>query len=166
MVSSIKRIADRKGKTMAFVTLEDFSGQVEVVVFADACEAAGEDLTGDAVVVVSGRVSTRENEEAKVVASSLMALERGRRELGGALEIELEADTAAELAPVLDSVLARYPGSGQIIFKIRGEAGDSIRILAKRRQVALTSDLIRELGELVGQTRVRLRRREPVRVGE
>jgi len=165
MVSSIKRVADRKGKPMAFVTLEDFSGQVEVVVFADACEAAGEDLVGDAVVVVSGRVSTRENEEAKLVATSLMALDRGRRELGGALEIELEADTAAELAPMLDSALARHPGPGQIIFKIRGEAGDSIRILAKRRQVALTSDLIREVGELVGQSRVRLRRREAVRVG-
>jgi DNA polymerase-3 subunit alpha len=165
MVSAIKRIADRKGKTMAFVTLEDFSGQVEVVVFADACEAAGGDLVADAVVIAAGRVSTRENEEAKLVATSVMGLERGRREMGGALEIELEAEAAAQLAPALDSALARHPGPGQIIFKIRGETGDSIRILAKRRQVALTGDLIREVGKLVGEDRVRVRRRQLAPLG-
>jgi DNA polymerase-3 subunit alpha len=164
IVTALKRIADRKGKPMAFVTLEDFSGHVEVVVFADACGAAGEELVADAVVMVVGKISTRENEEAKIVASTVMALERAQRELVGAIEIELEAGAAAGLAEALDSTLARHPGSGQIIFKIRGEAGDSVRVLAKRRQVALTGDLIREVGELVGSGggRVRLRRRELV----
>jgi DNA polymerase-3 subunit alpha len=165
MVSALKRIADRKGKTMAFVTLEDFSGQAEVVVFADACEAAGADLTPDVVVAVEGRVSTRENEGPKVVASSIMAFERARRELTGALEIELEADAAAELAEALDSTLARHPGPGQIIFKVRGAAGDSVRVLAKGRQVALSGELIREVGKLVGEERVRLRRREVLPAG-
>ncbi len=162
LVAGLKRIADRKGKPMAFVTLEDFSGQVEVIVFSDACEAAGEELAPDAVVLVGGRVSTRENEGAKVVASSVMSIERAKRELVGALEIELEAGVAAELAEVLDTTLARHPGPGQIIFRIRGEAGDSVRVLSKRRQVSLSSDLIREVGELVGGKHVRLRRRELV----
>ena len=165
LVSAIKRIADRKGKPMAFVTLEDFAGQTEVLVFADACEAAGSDLAVDEVVAVEGRVSTRENEEPKIVAGRVMSFERARRELVGALEIELEASAAAELVEALDRALARHPGPGQVIFKVLGAAGDSVRVLAKGRQVELSRDVLRELAELVGDERVRLRRRETLPAG-
>lgn len=165
MVNALKRTMDRKGKAMAFATIEDFSGQAEAIIFSDACEAAGADLAVESVVMIMGRVSTRENEGAKLVAASVMSFERARRELAGALEIDLEAAAAAELAEAIDSTLARHPGTGQIIFKIRGETGDSVRVLSKRRQVALTSDLIREVGELVGGDRVRLRREIAVPAG-
>jgi DNA polymerase-3 subunit alpha len=165
LVSAMKRISDRKGKPMAFVTLEDFAGQAEVLVFADAFEAAGEELQVDEVVAVEGRVSTRENEDHKIVASSVMGFERARKELGGALEIELEAEGAAELTERLDRMLARHPGSGQIIFKVLGEAGDSVRVLAKGRQVDLSGEVLRQVGELVGEERVHLRRREVLPAG-
>ncbi len=165
LVSAIKRIADRKGKPMAFVTLEDFAGQIEVLVFADACEAAGSDLALDQVVAVEGRVSTRENEEPKIVAGCVMSFERARRDLVGALEIELDAGATAELVEALDRTLARHPGPGQVIFKVFGATGDSVRVLAKGRQVELSRDVLRELAELVGEERVRLRKREAVPAG-
>jgi DNA polymerase-3 subunit alpha len=165
LVSALKRIADRKGKPMAFVTVEDFAGQTEVLVFSDAYETAGTDLAIDEVVAIEGRVSTRENEEPKIVASRIMSFERARRDLVGALEIELDAGAAAGLVEALDRALARHPGPGQVIFKVLGAAGDSVRVLAKGRQVALTRDVLRELAELVGDERVRLRRREALPAG-
>jgi DNA polymerase-3 subunit alpha len=150
---------------MAFVTVEDFAGQTEVLVFSDAYETAGTDLAIDEVVAIEGRVSTRENEEPKIVASRIMSFERARRDLVGALEIELDAGAAAGLVEALDRALARHPGPGQVIFKVLGAAGDSVRVLAKGRQVALTRDVLRELAELVGDERVRLRRREALPAG-
>jgi DNA polymerase-3 subunit alpha len=165
LVSAIKRIADRKGKPMAFVTVEDFAGQTEVLVFADAYEAAGSDLQVDEVVAIEGRVSTRENEEPKIVAGCVMSLDRARRELLGALEIELEASAAADLVAALDLALARHPGPGQVIFRVIGDTGDSVRVLAKGRQVELSREVLKELAELVGEERVRLRRREVIPAG-
>jgi DNA polymerase-3 subunit alpha len=165
LVSGLKKIVDRKGKPMAFVTLEDFGGECEVLVFADPFAAAGEDLAQDQVVVVEGRVSTRENEAAKVVAVKVMSLERARRELIGALEIELEAERAAEMAVPLDELIARHPGPGQVIFRLLGEGGDAVRVVARGRRVALTVEAVRAVGGLVGDERVRLRRRESMPAG-
>ncbi len=165
LVNAIKRISDRKGKPMAFVTLEDFAGLVEVLVFSDACEAAGSELAVDEVMAVEGRVSTRENEEAKLVASRIMSFERARQEMVGALEIALDATPGAELVAAIDRALARHPGSGQLIFKVLGDSGDAVRVLARGRQVALSGDLVRDVAELVGEERVRLCQREPIPAG-
>jgi DNA polymerase-3 subunit alpha len=165
LVSGLKKIVDRKGKPMAFLTLEDFGGLCEVLVFADPFAQAGEDLAADQVVVVEGRVSTRENEEAKVVAEKVMSLERARLDLVGALEIEFEAERAAEMATPLEELFARHPGPGQVIFRLLGAGGDAVRVVARGRRVALTVEAVRAVGGLVGDERVRLRRRESVPAG-
>ncbi len=164
-VSGLRKITDRKGKPMAFVTLEDFGGPCEVLVFADPFAQAGNDIGMDQVLVVEGRVSTRENEAAKVVASKVMSLERARRDLVGALEIEIETGQAAEVAAEIDRVLAAHPGPGQLIFKLTGEAGDSVRVVARGRKVALTGEALRAMAGLVGDERVHLRRREALPAG-
>jgi len=164
-VSGLRKITDRKGKPMAFVTLEDFAGPCEVLVFADPFAQAGGDIAVDQVLVVEGRVSTRENEAAKVVAAKVMSLERARRDLVGALEIEIETGQAAEYAAAIDRVLAAHPGPGQLIFKLTGDAGDSVRVVARGRKVALTSEALRAMAGLVGDDRVHLRRREALPIG-
>jgi DNA polymerase-3 subunit alpha len=165
LVSGLKKILDRKGKPMAFVTLEDFGGSCEVLVFADPFAAAGEDLATDQVLVIEGKVSTRENEEAKVVAEKVMSLERACQDLVGALEIELEADRAAEMVRPIAELIALHPGPGQVIFRVLGEGGDAVRVVARGSRVALTVDVVRAIGGLVGDERVRLRRRESIPAG-
>ncbi len=165
LVSGLKKVVDRKNKPMAFLTLEDFGGMCEVLVFADPFAQAGEDLAADQVVVVEGRVSTRENEEAKVVAQKVMSLERARQDLVGAIEIELEVERAAEMASPLEELIARHPGPGQVIFRLLGPGGDTVRVVARGHRMALTVEAVRALGGLVGDERVRLRRRESLPAG-
>jgi DNA polymerase III subunit alpha len=165
LVSALKKTTDRKGKDMAFVTLEDFGGSCEVLVFADPFAQAGGDLAPDMVLVIEGRVSTRENEEAKVVAEKVMSIERARQDLVGALEIEFEAERAAEMAGRLDELFVQHPGPGQVIFRLLGESGDSVRVVARGRRVALNVETVRAVGGVVGDERVRLRRREALPAG-
>jgi DNA polymerase-3 subunit alpha len=61
----------QSGKPMAFLTVEDMTGSVEVVVFTDLYEKKKEKLETDAVVIVTGRASVREDEDAKIVASDV-----------------------------------------------------------------------------------------------
>ena len=74
--SRFKVSYDKQGRQMAFVTLEDFFGVMEVVVFADLFERSRQLIRTDAILLARGRVSTRENEKPKLVASEMRSIGR------------------------------------------------------------------------------------------
>ncbi len=59
VVVAVRTIATKNGGKMAFVGLEDKSGECEVVVFPDLLEHLGGDIGRDRLVKISGRVSWR-----------------------------------------------------------------------------------------------------------
>jgi DNA polymerase-3 subunit alpha len=63
VVSSIKTFVTKKNDTMAFVTIEDFYGAVEVVVFSDSYEKYKDAITEDNIVVVRGKLNFKEEGE-------------------------------------------------------------------------------------------------------
>jgi DNA polymerase III subunit alpha len=74
VISSSKEIVTKKGDPMAFLTLEDTSGQQEVIVFPRTFEQYKHVLLPDQIVLVSGKVSKREGEEAKILANSFIVV--------------------------------------------------------------------------------------------
>ena len=83
IVTEIKPIVDRNGKTMAFVTLEDFSGSGEVLVFSEPYALHRELVTIDSLILVHGHLSKKE-EDNKVIASEIISL-NGRPGPAGAV---------------------------------------------------------------------------------
>ena len=59
---------------MAFVTMEDLYGSVELIVFDSVYHSSQNALIEENVVLVEGRLSIREDEPAKIVASSIKDL--------------------------------------------------------------------------------------------
>ncbi|HOO31164.1 MAG TPA: DNA polymerase III subunit alpha [Bacillota bacterium] len=68
-----KQIITRTGQPMAFVQIEDLTGQVEVVVFPRTYQECADILARDAIVVVKGRVDVKE-EGIKILADSITEL--------------------------------------------------------------------------------------------
>ena len=60
--------ATKKGAMMGFITLEDQTGQVECLLFPRVYERYSHGLSEDQAVLVTGRLSVREDEEIKLVA--------------------------------------------------------------------------------------------------
>jgi DNA polymerase-3 subunit alpha len=60
LVTTVKRSLTRTGSTMAFLTLEDLTGSVEVLVFPRAYEQQAFALKRDAVVLLRGKVDIQE----------------------------------------------------------------------------------------------------------
>ncbi len=63
MVQRVRRIATKKGDTMAFVTLEGSGGAVDVTVFPRTYERFKDKLVVESVVVVSGKLDNRQDRE-------------------------------------------------------------------------------------------------------
>lgn len=71
-----KTINTKAGGMMAFITVEDLSGSMEVLAFPKALLAASEAVHDNAVVVIKGRVSYKEDEPSKLIADSIVDVER------------------------------------------------------------------------------------------
>jgi DNA polymerase-3 subunit alpha len=74
LVSALKRTTTKAGSAMAFMTLEDLTGSVEVIVFPKTYEDAHLTLKRDAIVVVRGRLDVAD-QQVKVLADGVFLLE-------------------------------------------------------------------------------------------
>ena len=74
MISNYKPIFTKAGKPMSFFTLEDLVGSLEVVAFTSVHEKVKDFLQNDRVVIVQGKISHKEEEEAKILAEQITPL--------------------------------------------------------------------------------------------
>ena len=75
VVSSVRTRATRNNSLMAYVGLEDESGEMELLVFARTLEASGPDLQENNPVLVSGRISVREDKPPQLMCDRVWSLE-------------------------------------------------------------------------------------------
>ncbi|HET6622714.1 MAG TPA: DNA polymerase III subunit alpha [Candidatus Saccharimonadales bacterium] len=73
LISDIRSINTKSGSKMAFVKVEDKSGELEVIIFPKLYESLGDSLVLDQVVLVSGKISSTDRDgnplgEAKLIA--------------------------------------------------------------------------------------------------
>lgn len=61
LLSEVKKIITKKNQAMAFVKMEDMSGQIEGVVFPSAYEAVSEELEEDARLIVWGKIEQKDD---------------------------------------------------------------------------------------------------------
>lgn len=77
VISSVRQILTKNGRKMAFVAIEDKTGEGEVVVFPNLYEEIGANLVQDEVVRIEGKISSTDRAgnslgEAKVIADSFI----------------------------------------------------------------------------------------------
>ena len=71
IISSIRKKYTKSNKLMAFITIEDLYGSCEIIVFENCYMNCADVLIEDNIVLVEGRLSIREDEETKIVASKI-----------------------------------------------------------------------------------------------
>ena len=91
IVQSVKLKTTRNNSMMAYVTLEDDTASVELLVFSNALNQYGSWLKENQGVIVSGRVSIRDEKEPQIIVNRVKPLS----ELGQAPEAPTEAARSA-----------------------------------------------------------------------
>jgi DNA polymerase-3 subunit alpha len=155
-VASSRVIADKKGKPMAFVKLEDFVGTAELLVFSSVYERFASLLADDSLVVVVGRTNVREEQETKLVCEQVFTLDDAVRRLGRRLDLMLDA---SQLSPEdlgrLRQRLASSPGSCEVRLHVSGTER-TVEMRSRNTQVTPSRELVDELRRLLGEENVRL----------
>lgn len=92
IITSIKKKYTKNNKIMAFVTIEDLYGQAEVIVFENCYLQAQDKLMEENIVLVTGRLSIREEEAPSIIATSIDNLTEKKEK-----KLELDIREADEL---------------------------------------------------------------------
>ncbi len=72
IISNIKKKYTKNNKIMAFVTIEDLHGSMEIIVFENCYQASANSLMEDNIIMVEGRLSVREDEgDITIIASKI-----------------------------------------------------------------------------------------------
>ena len=74
MIAEKRMKATKSGNMMAFIQLEDLYGVTEVLVFPKVYDRVSSLLTQDNAVVLTGKLSVREDEDTKLLLDSVMPL--------------------------------------------------------------------------------------------
>ena len=151
----VKTNIDKKGKQMAFATLEDFAGSVEVVIFSDLFEKRREAIRSESMVVVSGKISKKEEEKPKIVADRIESLDALAE--GGGLILKLLLDGPNFNGGRLDgieNILAEFPGSAEVVL-ILNTGKERVIIQTNKLKASVKPGLTQRLIKLLGSNKVR-----------
>ena len=128
--------------------LEDFSGEVSVMFLGKTYQEFGPALVADAIVVVKGRVSIRDD-GMNLHAVSMFLPDTGQSLGSGPLVISVpEQRATTEVVTALNDVLIRHSGDNEV--RLRLVRGDTARMFEIPFPVAVTADLYGELKSLLG----------------
>ncbi|PID80013.1 MAG: hypothetical protein CSB19_01190 [Clostridiales bacterium] len=164
MAGLITRVVEKgtkKGDKMAFITLEDFYGEIEVVVFSRILHSYRPHIARDKVVVITGSVSIKEDESASLIADVVKPLDGAIAARESAAPYDYRAvkliylrvkALTADHQQFLAGLSQRHRGSSQIkIYQ-----SDADKVVVYKRGVSIKAPLIDEIKQYFGDDNVRL----------
>jgi DNA polymerase-3 subunit alpha len=119
IISEVSKKYTRNNDMMAFVTLEDLYGLIEVVVFPKVFQKVAAQISPDALILVKGRVSIREDELPKILCEEIQPLVKINT-TNVYVQVEDE-NIAREINKSLRSVLPRFKGNTPLYLCTRKE---------------------------------------------
>ena len=141
----------KNNKVMAFVTLEDMLGSVEVVVFPKDYEKNQQYLNEDSKVFIKGRVSEEDDAPSKLICESVIPFEQTKRELW--LQYGSKEEYLAEEAQLLE-LIKDSDGQDAVVIYCRKEK--AVKRLGACRSVSADARLLSRLTNYLGESCVKV----------
>ena len=141
----------KTNKVMAFITLEDLVGSVEVVIFPRDFEKNQMYLNEEAKVFIKGRVSEEDDAPSKLICEQVIPFEQTKKELW--LQYPDKA-TYLQQEGMLQDILKVSEGMDEVIIYCRKEK--AVKRLAKGWNVTADEVLLSRLTNYLGESCVKV----------
>ena len=151
IVSGIKELVTKKGDRMAFVSLEDLSGTLELVVFPEVFQASSEYLQGEEPLMIYGTLDAA-GENCKILATEIMLLTDVKERQTRNIHVRLTTPGLTEdQLQLLKHTMMRYSGSCRVhLLMVVPNRSETLIITAKELSVAASDDFVAAVEKLFG----------------
>lgn len=172
-VQAKKAMTTKNKSSMAFLTLEDKSGSIELVVFSNLYEPNARWLVKDAILLVTARISAREDEAPKLICESVRnaehltpdsripdaakAVSHPAAPAKAAPPKKLYLNFAAQedpLLPLAMEILGRHRGGDEVILCF---ADSNKKMALKKYGVIVDKNLLDDLKTVINEQNIAIR---------
>lgn len=160
IIRSSKKILTKKGDSMAYLTVEDLYGTVEVIVFPDIYTESNDTIFTDKPIIISGYID-KTDRGLKIVAKKIASIDDAgkithnsrpatRNSKSKSLILTMYNNTELESLSKLDDIFLNYRGEGTVYLKIISPEQWETLLLTSRR-VMPSKEMVLEIENLLGK---------------
>ena len=146
----------KNNKVMAFLTIEDLLGSVEVVVFPRDYENYSRYMEKDAKVFVRGRISAEDEKPSKLICEKIVPFAETKRELWIQFADRQAYDHQVQK---LYEALRSSDGSDPVVLYLKKET--AVKRLPASRTVQAEGELLERLKAMYGENNIRVVEKGP-----
>ena len=160
IVQSVKMKTTRNNSMMAYVTVEDDTASMEMIAFSNVLSEHGGYLKENFPVVVTGRLSQREDKDPQIVINRVRPISDYSQKppapvqpdppAGGKLYLRLPGESG-KLFPKVKAILNMFPGDNTVVLYF-ADSG-----LRRGTRAKLAGSMLRELTNVLGKENVVLK---------
>jgi DNA polymerase-3 subunit alpha len=152
IIAAVKAMLTKKGDRMAYVTLEDLQGTVEVIVFPDLFKTVGDLIAPERLIRVTGTID-RGDKGTKIRALKIEPLAEVQTQTIKRIHIRLAArpEVKDQLPRLLD-VFKRHPGSTAVSLTFRTDGAlEADTAPLPHLTVSATEHFVADVEEVLGK---------------
>ncbi len=154
VITALKTKIDKAGKTMAFFTLDDFSGSCESLMFSKIYEKCGQYLQEERCVFIIGRPESS-GDAIKLHIDEVIPLEDARARFTQSVKINFDTEkNAPEKIHQMKKVMDKYKGNFPVYLHLFNGAQRARLFFLRDYRVDITDYFLSELNDLLGEDSV------------
>jgi len=151
VITSIKTKLDKKGNTMAFFTLDDFSGSCEALMFSDAYKQFGKYVKEEECVFIVGRPESS-GDAIKIHIEKVMPIEEAREVYTESIKIHIDKEKhTPDKILKLKEILEHYKGNIPVFVSLSENGSAQRKFSLKELRVNVSNEFINEIKENLGE---------------
>lgn len=143
IITSVKKKYTKNNKIMAFISIEDLYGSAEIIVFEPTYLKAQDVLVEENVVLISGRLSIREDDETKIVANRIENFGTSKPKM---LTLNITNTTEEQKAKLRGAI--KFFGGEQNNISVVIKIGDDLKSCGA---IYLNEEILKVFEEIVGK---------------
>ena len=151
IISDKKIKYTKNDQVMAFLTLEDLLGSVEVIVFPKTYEANAPRLNEDGKVFIEGRVSVEDEKNAKLIASKILTFD----EVPKTVWLRFSDREVYELnQAAIERIISESDGTDEVCIYLTGTR--QVKKLGKAFSIKADKNTLDKFGDVIGKDNVQV----------
>ncbi len=154
VITSLETKIDKSGRVMAFLTLDDFSGSCEALVFSKTYEKFGKYLNEEECVFIIGKPESS-GDAIKIQIDEVIPLESARERFTESIKISLEQnENSPEKIVGLKSVLEKHRGAIPAYLSLMSNGSKPRLFFLRDFRVKISNEFVESVNNLFGEDSV------------
>lgn len=148
MISGLRTRQTKRGDRLAIFTLDDGTGQIDVVCFSEPFNKYRELLTEDSIIVLTGEISMDDfSSRPRIMCREVLTIDEARQQYAKHLQINIDSSKAFDMEKLQSTLKQHSGGQCPVIIKYRTNNAQADIKLGNKWYINPSNELISKINK-------------------